>query len=257
LFHGHHGTGKTSLSFALAGYLSLDVYCLSLAEPSITEEDLIELFDELPDRCLVLLEDIDSAGLTATRDAVHPNRKQLAQQQQESNHDDTDGLKMNNMGGHISLSGLLNVIDGVASQEGRLLIMTTNHVDALDKALLRPGRVDVRIHFDMATSAHAENMFLQAFTSSGTSDHDDSISDVTKDPTLEEKEPEERVRKLARTFSSEIPEGLLSPAEVQGFLMNWKRSPEDAVANVREWIGEFTIGKTLDEASRRISGSMA
>ena len=217
---------------------------MSLAEPSITEEDLIELFDELPDRCLVLLEDIDSAGLSATRDVAHPHLKQLAQQQQESNHDATNDLKINNMGGHISLSGLLNVIDGVASQEGRLLIMTTNYIDALDKALLRPGRVDIRIHFDMATSAHVDNMFIQAFTNSGTSDHDGSISDVTKDSTLVKKESEERVRKLARTFSSEIPEGLLSPAEVQGFLMNWKRSPEDAVANAREWIDECTVRKT-------------
>ena len=223
---------------------------MSLAEPSITEEDLTELFDELPDRCLVLLEDIDSAGLTATRDAAYQHRKQLAQQQQESNRDDTDSLKINNIGGYISLSGLLNVIDGVASQEGRLLIMTTNHVNALDKALLRPGRVDIRIHFDMATSAHAENMFLQAFTSSGTSDHDTSISDVTKDSNLARKESEERVRHLARTFSSEIPEGLLSPAEVQGFLMNWKRSPEDAVANVKKWVDEYTIEKTQDKASR-------
>lgn len=63
LFHGPPGTGKTSLSFAIAGVFGLDIYCVSLLEPTLTEEDLGLLFNSLPRRCVVLLEDIDSAGL--------------------------------------------------------------------------------------------------------------------------------------------------------------------------------------------------
>jgi chaperone BCS1 len=55
----------------------------------------------------------------------------------------------------------LNVIGGVASHEGSVLIMTTNHVDALDSALLRPSRVDLRIHFELAGRKQAEDIFLQ------------------------------------------------------------------------------------------------
>jgi chaperone BCS1 len=50
----------------------------------------------------------------------------------------------------ITFSGLLNAIDGVAAQEGRVLFMTTNHVEKLSEALVRPGRVDVRLEFKLA-----------------------------------------------------------------------------------------------------------
>jgi chaperone BCS1 len=51
----------------------------------------------------------------------------------------------------VTMSGLLNAIDGVASAEERVLFMTTNFVDRLDPALIRPGRVDVRRLFDNCT----------------------------------------------------------------------------------------------------------
>ena len=50
----------------------------------------------------------------------------------------------------ITLSGLLNVIDGVSSEEGRLLFATTNYVNRLDPALLRPGRMDVKFVFQVS-----------------------------------------------------------------------------------------------------------
>ena len=43
----------------------------------------------------------------------------------------------------LTFSGLLNAIDGVTSTEGRIVFMTTNYVDRLDPALIRPGRVDL------------------------------------------------------------------------------------------------------------------
>ena len=52
----------------------------------------------------------------------------------------------------MSLSGLLNALDGVASQEGRILIMTTNHIEKLDSALIRPGRIDLRLELNYADS---------------------------------------------------------------------------------------------------------
>ncbi|UKZ70607.1 uncharacterized protein TrAtP1_011582 [Trichoderma atroviride] len=63
LFHGPPGTGKTSFSFALAGVFGIDIYVISLQDPGVNEEDLATLFTKLPRRCIVLLEDIDTAGL--------------------------------------------------------------------------------------------------------------------------------------------------------------------------------------------------
>jgi chaperone BCS1 len=130
LFYGPPGTGKTSLSFALAGIFGLDIYCISLMEIGLTESDLNKLFTTLPRRCIVLLEDIDSAGLRRTDDAPAPVDAS------DSSSDGTpseDGVKVDALpklpgaalqsGGIkslISLSGLLNAIDGAASHEGRV-----------------------------------------------------------------------------------------------------------------------------------------
>ena len=55
-------------------------------------------------------------------------------------------------GSRLTFSGLLNGIDGVAAQQGRLLFMSTNHAERLDPALVRPGRVDVKVAFGLASS---------------------------------------------------------------------------------------------------------
>ena len=68
----------------------------------------------------------------------------------------------------VTLSGLLNAIDGVGAQEGRLLFMTTNHIDRLDEALIRPGRVDCRFHLDKASKTGAGQLFDQFFSSADT-----------------------------------------------------------------------------------------
>lgn len=58
-------------------------------------------------------------------------------------------------GGRITLSGLLNFTDGLWSCCGneRIFIFTTNHIEKLDAALLRPGRMDLHIHMTYCTYA--------------------------------------------------------------------------------------------------------
>ncbi|KAF5374504.1 hypothetical protein D9615_009133 [Tricholomella constricta] len=65
----------------------------------------------------------------------------------------------------LSLSGLLNALDGVAAAEGRLLFATTNHLDRLDPALSRPGRMDVWVEFKNASKWQAEALFRNFFPS--------------------------------------------------------------------------------------------
>ncbi len=136
------GTGKSSLSLALAGFFKMRIYIVSLSSISANEENLASLFSELPRRCVVLLEDIDAAGLTNTRDDVN---SQPADGAAGGDGDDNMVAGQVTRGapppppptvpiGRLSLSGLLNILDGVASQEGRVLIMTTNHLEKLDKA---------------------------------------------------------------------------------------------------------------------------
>jgi mitochondrial chaperone BCS1 len=65
--------------------------------------------------------------------------------------------------GKVSLSALLNVIDSVASQEGQVLIMTTNHITRFDEALIRPSRVDKKVELRLANKKMTANLFCVVF----------------------------------------------------------------------------------------------
>ncbi|PVH68428.1 P-loop containing nucleoside triphosphate hydrolase protein, partial [Cadophora sp. DSE1049] len=129
--YGPPGTGKSSLTCAIAGTCDLDIYILNIS--SLDDSSLGKLFSELPANCVVLVEDIDAVNATQSR-----QRGTV-----ETGQDET-GSKGKSQG-RVSLSALLNVLDGVGSQEGRVLIMTTNHAERLDTALIRPGRVDMKL----------------------------------------------------------------------------------------------------------------
>lgn len=245
-------------------------------EIGLTEADLNKLFTNLPRRCIVLLEDIDSAGLRRTDDTPS------AVDTPDSNSDASaseDGIKVDlvpktpipalQIGGIkslISLSGLLNTIDGAASHEGRVLIMTTNHPEKLDPALIRPGRVDLQVRFTLATQSQTRDIFKRMYTTTNTSDapsasrkpskasgtplssvaaskqahlssarEDEEFLDLlTRQPELDVVDVEQ-LGKMAEDFASKIPEKTFSPAEIQGFLLTRKKEPVRALAEVEAW----------------------
>ena len=70
------------------------------------------------------------------------------------------------MGKNVTFSGLLNALDGGRSQEGRILMMTTNHREKLDPALLRPGRADMHVELNMASESQMKGLFKKFFNES-------------------------------------------------------------------------------------------
>lgn len=136
LLYGPPGTGKTSFVQALAGKLDFNIAMLSLSQRGLTDDLLSLLLLTVPARTIVLLEDADAA---------FNNRRQV----------DGEGYS----GGNVTYSGLLNALDGVASAEERIIFMTTNHIDRLDDALIRPGRVDMTVHLGNATAWQMERLW--------------------------------------------------------------------------------------------------
>jgi chaperone BCS1 len=152
-----------------------------LSERGLTDDRLNHLLSNVPERSIMLLEDIDAA---------FAKRKQSDQQGYQS---------------MITFSGLLNALDGVASAEERIVFMTTNHVENLDPALVRPGRIDVKEFLGNASDSQIRGMFLRFY----------------------EHQPE-----LGEQFLQALKGKSVSTASLQGHFVYFKDKPLEALKHV-------------------------
>jgi hypothetical protein len=197
LLHGPPGTGKTSFIKALSNYLKRDVVNVDLSiMDKITLNNLFN-GDVISStgvavrvdisRAILVLEDIDclnSVVLERNNGLGNVNSTGLDNMSQgllrsEGPRDledlllpaktiDNDGLRQDSE--KLDLAFLLNLIDGVIEQSGRIIIMTSNYPDRIDKALLRPGRVDHTIKFDYCDNTMVSEMYESFFGTSKTFD---------------------------------------------------------------------------------------
>jgi len=234
------GSGKTSLIHALAGELGLDIYVVTLSSKGMNDSSLASLMGRVPSRCIVLLEDLDAAFTRSTsRDSTATGAPET-----------TTTKTATDDGNTLSLSGLLNSLDGVAATEGRLLFATTNHIDRLDPALSRPGRMDVWVDFKNATKWQAEELFKNFFPYDGKKQEDvsdASVQSLSLRPPMNRKKSkssahraplltEAEMTELAKLFSERVPDGEMSVAALQGYLLKNKVRPREAVDEVEAWV---------------------
>ncbi|KAF8634654.1 hypothetical protein AX15_000794 [Amanita polypyramis BW_CC] len=247
LLHGVPGSGKTSLIHSLAGEVGLDIYVLSLSAKGMSDNTLATLMGLVPSRCIVLLEDLDAAFTrSVSRDSSSTGVPTAPTTSDSNNNNNSESD-----GSTLSLSGLLNSLDGVAAAEGRLLFATTNHIERLDPALSRPGRMDVWVNFTYATKFQAEGIFKCFFphkpdaSPSQSTESKDALEDASqKNLPLPKRKvdqnipllSEEELSELAKRFADAIPENELSVASLQGYLLKNKSRPRECVDEVEEWI---------------------
>lgn len=276
LLHGVPGSGKSSLIHAIAGELALDIYVVSLSSSWINDATLTALMGRVPARCIVLLEDLDAAFTRSTSRDTQSTGAPTAEKKEDSNNnsgDNNNGEKKQEEINTLSLSGLLNALDGVAASEGRILFATTNHLERLDPALSRPGRMDVWIEFKNANRWQTEQLFNNFFPAASVDsippgppptleeeklaagipveEHEkdckcgkkpaaetDRLPDGTLTPTLTLARPLDAstLAQLAKKFAASIPEGEFSVASLQGYLLKNKTRPQSAADDAAAWV---------------------
>lgn len=75
----------------------------------------------------------------------------------------------------LTFSGLLNGLDGIANKNGQIFVMTTNHLEKLDFALIRKGRIDIQVEFGGATPQQVRDLFVSFYP-----EHDQLASEFVK-----------------------------------------------------------------------------
>lgn len=133
-YFGPPGTGKTTLARAIAIEYEMDVYNVNLNNID-GDDDMISMFTEINPNSILLFEDIDA--YFDQRNAINKKSK-------------------------VTFSGLLNALDGAINLNNVLIMFTTNHIEKLDPALLRPGRIDVIKEIGFATNVEV-NEYMSMF----------------------------------------------------------------------------------------------
>lgn len=229
------GSGKTSLIHSIAGELSLNIYVVSLAKRGLDDFGLNSLISELPPQSIVLMEDIDAAfrHTAIARDGVSGSKTETPSPSKPSDPDGAQDLSPKG----VTLSGLLNALDGVAAQEGRILFATTNRYGSIDEALCRPGRMDVHVEFTLATRWQIKELF-RCFFPPGEPEQEDSVAKESiganaKGVALLTREETDA---LAEKFAQAVPAARFSMASLQGHLIRHKDRPLDAVDAAPVWV---------------------
>ncbi|KAK9705828.1 hypothetical protein RND81_07G085100 [Saponaria officinalis] len=218
LLYGPPGTGKSSMIAAMANLLNYDIYDLEITEVGSNSE-LRKLLMKTTSKSIIVIEDIDcSVNLCGDRGqkiAVNSGQRvQIGPGQ-----DDGSGAGT----GSVTLSGLLNFTDGLWSCCGseRIFVFTTNHVEKLDPALLRSGRMDMHVHMSYCT---CESVWILVRNYLGLDEGDLSIQ-------------------LKAEFEKVVDKARITPADVSEVLIRHRREKNKALAVLLEELKQRAEGK--------------
>jgi SpoVK/Ycf46/Vps4 family AAA+-type ATPase len=245
MMHGIPGAGKTSTIKAIARDTNRHIFNLSLRQyttctqlTNLFYNDTVRIMNEqsqitynIPKhKRIYVIEDID-----CLTDVV------LARTGEEGQ----DKNQVSGNGDAITLSFLLNLLDGVLETPGRILIITTNYPDKIDSALIRPGRIDVRIEFKRASREFVLDMLNHFYGVSYTvEDIPESIADkftpaeVMESMCVHFKDPDSAIRRLVAAEAAVSAQATSTTTEMS-------EVEADLCASVNEVKNEFLVGDDI------------
>jgi chaperone BCS1 len=154
LLYGPPGTGKTSLVSALGEKFGMSIYVVNLTE--LNDRTLKTAISSVPAGSIILFEDIDCMKAGNRRRELGDWETTPPPVAASEKNDPADRFG-------VTLSGLLNVLDGFHAPENVLFMMTTNRIEALDPALLRPGRIDYKLYLGGASPSQKIELYCRFF----------------------------------------------------------------------------------------------
>ncbi|CAI2167621.1 7389_t:CDS:2 [Funneliformis geosporum] len=223
LLYGKPGTGKTSLINAVSSQLSRDIYYLNLKNIK-NDNELSSAFSEIPPNKIIVLEDVDTQSkVLHKRTGNWFPSDSINTSDIKDKKDEGIGPKLDH-GSKFSLSTFLGFLDGHILSEGNIIIMTTNHVEHLDPACIRPGRMDLHLDLDYCTHYQIKKMYKC----------------VVESPKAEF--PQEILEK--------IPEKLLPPCEVMMTMVLYRNEIDLIPLKVFELVTKYINMKPEDIAKK-------
>ena len=190
LFYGKPGTGKTSFIKALTNKLKRHIVEIPFKKIQTCEQLYEAFYLESHDNLnlefknkIIVLEDIDAMSEIIKKRTIHTMKNPISNEEVDNEEPgeevskgedythiinelicsmkttkNIDSKLIQTKIKDISLSFILNLFEGLLEMDGRIIIMTTNHIDSIDPALIRPGRIDEKICFELLDSENINNM---------------------------------------------------------------------------------------------------
>merc|ERR1712038_315051 len=196
LLYGPPGTGKSTLIAGIADKLHLNLCIVEFTSDDMSDSRLITQLSKIPGRSIVVMEEIDMALPSKDR------RKQMEKKKEE--------LNLYGSVTKVTLSGVLNALDGLFTSESQIVMMTTNYIDDLDPALIRPGRVDQKFFLGSCNNEQAKEMLTASYDTACAEDM-------------------EKITDQIDSFEDPV-----SPALLECFILRHNRSVEDALNHMEE-----------------------
>ena len=213
LFEGVWGSGKTSTIRMLASKFKYNI-AIIVFDASLTDTKFFDAIRDLPKKSILVLEDIDCLF------------------QERKKNDDNKNM--------ITFSSILNALDGMMTKNGLITIMTTNYKLNLDKALIRPGRVDYIMHFDYMKKSEIKTMYLrfiyvnEELQLQSQTIKDDTTTNNEDDNIKEKKTTKEEKNKIFDEFYTEFKklQIKLTACLLQQFLWIYVNNPQGSIDNI-------------------------
>lgn len=178
LVYGPPGTGKTTCAKIIAAKYGYDMFVVSLSQNNITDDDLKKAFHALPPKCIVLFDDLDISQIRNSGEDDKPVIQHIP------------GNPPIVHRKPLSITTIFNILDGICTKFNCIYFITTNHYEQLcakiDKAMFRPGRIDVIQSLDWITPHEIEEFFIHFYS---------KIFDAIHEP---------KIRKYARMFKDKL-----------------------------------------------------